>query len=230
MQLHDRKLWSAALIASLPVLPAYTVIGLGFGILLRTRGYGALWAAAMSGLIYAGSMQFVVVDLMSGGASLLTAALTTLMVNARHLFYGISMVDRYQVAGREKPYLIFALTDETYSLVISGAPEGVSERGYYLLVSAFDQIYWIAGSLLGSLAGSILRINTEGIDFAMTALFITVFVDQWRGTKQHLSAVIGVLISTACLLLFGASGFLIPAMLIITALLTLLRGKLEVSK
>lgn len=204
---------------SLPVLAGYIVLGMGFGILLSTKGYGVLWALAMSALIYAGSMQYLAIDLLAGGASLLSAALTTLLVNARHLFYGISMVDRYKGAGRKKPYLIFALTDETYSLVCN--TEG--SHCYCFLVSLLNQIYWVAGSVLGSLLGGILPFSTEGIDFALTALFVTVFVEQWKSTKEHLPAVIGVAASVLCLLIFGADSFLIPSMVLITVALSVLK-------
>lgn len=214
----------AAFLDTIPVLTGYVFLGFGFGILLNENGYGIWWALAMSLFIYAGSMQYVAVSLISGGASLLTTALTTLMVNARHLFYGISMVDAYKGAGRKKPYLIFALTDETYSLVSQAQPpEGLSRHSYCFLVSLFDQIYWVAGSALGSLAGSLIPLNYEGIDFVLTALFVTIFVEQWLSTKNHVPAVIGVASTTICLLLFGKDIFLIPSMVLIAAILILLR-------
>ena len=208
-----------ALKDTIPVFSGYIVLGMGFGILLAAKGYGIWWALAMSLFIYAGSMQYLAIDLLSGGASLLSAALTTLLVNARHLFYGISMVDRYKGAGKKKPYLIFALTDETYSLVCN--TEG-SHR-YCFLVSLFNQIWWVTGSVLGSLVGEVLPFSTEGIDFALTALFVTVFVEQWKSTKDHLPALVGVAASVLCLFIFGADGFLIPAMLLITAALSVLK-------
>jgi len=214
---HDMK---KALKDTIPVLSGYMVLGMGFGILMQTKGYGVLWTLAMSALVYAGSMQYLAVDLLCGGATLLSAALTTLFVNARHLFYGISMVDRYKGAGKKKPYMIFALTDETYSLVCN--TEG-SHR-YCFLVSLFNQIWWVSGSLLGAVVGGFLPVAlTEGIDFALTALFVTVFVEQWKSTKDHIPAIVGVLASVACLLIFGADRFLIPAMLLITAALSVLK-------
>jgi len=217
-----------AFLKTLPVMAGYMVLGFGFGIIAETNGYGVFFVLAMSGLIFAGSMQYVLIGLLTSGASLLTTALTTLMVNARHLFYGISMIEPYRGAGRKKPYLIFALTDETYSLVCGGSsPDGSDFHRYSLLVSLFDQAWWVLGSVLGALAGKLLSFNTAGVDFAMTALFLTVFVEQWLGTKQHLPAIIGVLASLACLLLFGADGFLIPAMLIIAAALLLGRKQIE---
>ena len=214
----------AAFLDTVPVLTGYVFLGFGFGILLHQNGYGVLWALAMSLFIYAGSMQYVTVSLLSGGAGLLTAALTTFVVNARHLFYGISMVDAYKDAGKTKPYLIFALTDETYSLVSRNqVPAGMRRHTYCFLVSLFDQIYWVAGSVLGSLAGSLLPINYDGIDFVLTALFVTIFVEQWLSTKNHIPAVIGVLSTAACLLLFGTEVFLIPSMVVIAVLLTITR-------
>lgn len=216
---------------SLPVMAGYVVLGTGFGILLETKGYGVWWALAMSAFIYAGSMQYVAIDLLAGGASLISAAVMTLMVNARHLFYGISMVDRYKETGKKKPYLIFALTDETYSLVCSGdVPEGVSQKKYFFWVSLFNQCYWVAGSLLGALLGSFLNFNTAGIDFSMTALFLVVFIEQWKSTTNHLSALAGVGISIICLFIFGADQFLIPSMILITGFLALFRRKLETQK
>ncbi len=210
-----------AFLDTVPVMTGYLFLGFGFGILLHRNGYGALWSLAMSLFIYAGSMQYMAVSLLSGGAGLLTAALTTLVVNARHLFYGISMVDAYKGAGKKKPYLIFALTDETYSLVSRNPfPDGISRHGYCFLVSLFDQVYWIAGSVLGNLAGSLLPINLEGIEFVLTALFVTIFVEQWLSTEHHFPALVGVVSSVACLLIFGKDVFLIPAMVIIAAVLT----------
>lgn len=207
----------------MPVLTGYLVLGFGFGIIIKVNGYSLLHAFLMSLLIYAGSMQYVAIGLFTGGASLVTVALTTLMVNARHLFYGISMIDRYKDTGARKPYLIFALTDETYSLVCSdnqNIPEK-ERKNYYLFVSLFDHIYWITGSVLGVVVGSLVKFNSEGIDFALTALFVTVFLEQWLTTKKHTPAIIGVVVSVACLVIFGSESFLIPTMLIIALLLCL---------
>lgn len=215
-----------AFIATLPVLVGYIVLGIGFGILLNSKGYGVLWAFAMSLFIFAGSMQYLAIDLLSGGASLITAALTTLMVNARHLFYGISMIDKYKNTGRKKPYLIFSLTDETYSLNCSELPDDIDNPSlYYLIVSLFNQCYWVAGSVIGSLLGNIIPFSTEGIDFALTALFVTVFVEQWKSTKNHRPAIIGLFCSIICLVVFKADNFLIPTMILITLILTIDRKR-----
>ena len=214
-----------ALRDTIPVLSGYMVLGMGFGILMQTEGYGVLWTLAMSAFIYAGSMQYLAVDLLTGGASLISAAITTLMVNARHLFYGISMVDKYKGTGAKKPYLIFSLTDETYSLVCSEKEyrNDADRHRYYFLVSVFNQIYWVCGSVIGSLLGQVIPFSTEGIDFALTALFVSVFVEQWKSTKDHIPAIVGVVASVLCLVIFGAGDFLIPAMVLITVLLSALK-------
>ena len=221
-----------AFIASVPVMAGYIVLGAGFGIVLETKGLGLIWAVAMSVFIYAGSMQYVAIELITGGASLITTALTTLMVNARHLFYGISMVDKYKGAGKKKPYLIFALTDETYSLVCSD--ESVKDVNnkylYYFTISLLNQIYWITGTVIGSLSGRMINFSTEGIDFALTALFVTIFTEQWISEKNHGPAIAGLASSILCLVVFGKDNFLIPAMCCIVAVLGFMRkmqGKAE---
>ena len=225
------KTFKYAFVRSLPIMAGYIVLGLGFGVLLQSKGYGVGWALAMGGLIYAGSMQYVAIDLLAGGASLITAALMTLMVNARHLFYGISMLERYKDTGTAKPYLIFALTDETYSVVCSGdVPDGVERKKYYFWVSLLDQFYWVVGCVAGALLGSVLPFDTTGIDFSMTALFLVVMVEQWRSTRDHTPALVGLGVSLVCLLIFGSSNFLIPSMIGITVALTLLRGTMEKRK
>ncbi len=220
-----------AFLKSIPVMAGYIVLGTGFGILMRNAGYGVAWAAAMSIFIYAGSMQYVGVGLLTGGASVITAILTTVMVNARHLFYSISMIDKYKNAGKYKPYMICALTDETYSLLCDGkAPDGVDANLYRFLVSLFNHSYWIAGSVIGSLLGAVLPFSTAGIEFSMTALFAASFTEQWLTAKDHVPALTGLLSTLLCLLLFGKEQFLIPAMLLITLVLTLLRRKEEAAQ
>ncbi len=222
------KLLKTVFLKTLPVMAGYLVLGFGFGILLEKNGYGILWSLAMSLFIYAGSMQYVAISLLTSGATLISAALTTLMVNARHLFYGISMVEKYKDAGKKKPYLMFALTDETYSLVCSGDyPENTDPHLYCILISLFNQIYWVLGSVLGSLIGATITFDTTGIDFSMTALFVTVFVEQWLSTKNHLPALIGVIASVVCLMIFGREQFLIPSMIVISVVLSLSKTFLE---
>lgn len=218
-----KKTIKNAFISTIPVLTGYLVLGFGFGIILKSSGYGILLALIMSLFIYAGSMQYVAVGLLTSGASWIVAAFTTLMVNARHLFYGISMLDRYKDTGKRKPYLIFALTDETYSLLCNENQkiEEEQKKNYYFFVSLFNHVYWVLGSVIGALIGTIVNFNTEGIDFALTALFITIFVEQWLSSKKHFPAIIGVCVSVICLIVFGSEKFLIPTMIIILLLLSL---------
>ena len=208
---------------TLPVMAGYVVLGIGFGILLSTKGYNALWALAMCIVIYSGTMQFVAIDMFSGGVSLSAAGLTALMVSARHLFYGISMVERYRnIHGLRKAYVIYALTDETYSLVCEA-----DDADYCFLVSLLNHSYWITGCVIGALLGQVLKFDARGIDFALTALFVSICVDQWLNSERHIPALTGFVASVLCLVIFGADNFLIPSMIIITLMLFVLRGKIE---
>jgi len=220
-----------AFISSIPVMAGYLALGTGFGIILKTKGYGVIWAVLMSLFMYSGTLQYVAVNLLASGASLITTAITTLMVNARHLFYGISMIDKYKGTGKKKAYLMFALTDETYSLVCSdeNTKDVEDKHKYYFFLSMFNQSYWIIGSFIGSMVGSLITFSTKGIDFVLTALFVTILVDQWINTKDHRPVIIGVASSVLCLLIFGSDNFLIPTMICITAALMFMKGKEHVS-
>ena len=214
----------AAFPLTLPVMAGYLVLGMGFGILLQSKGYHFGWAILMSLTIYAGSMQYVAVDLLSGGATLIATALMTLMVNARHLFYGISMLDKYRTLGRKRWMMIFELTDETYSIVCSHEPpEGVDRGRFFLAISMLDQSYWVVGCTIGAILGAVVPIDFTGVDFAMTALFLVIVTEQWLTNKNHLPALVGIGASVICLVLFGADNFIIPAMIAITLALSLLR-------
>ena len=226
-----KQIVKQAFLKSLPVLAGYIVLGIGFGILLRNAGYGVLWAFAMSTFIYAGSMQYVGVSLLAGGASVITTILTTIMVNARHLFYSISMIGKYKNAGKFKPYLIFALTDETYSLLCDGKDDDNPDViRYRFLVSLFNHCYWVVGSVLGSLLGAVIPFSTAGIEFSMTALFIASFTEQWLSLHDHLPAITGLISTIVCLVVFGRDRFLIPAMILITLVLTFLRHRKGVKR
>lgn len=222
-----KKEIAAALRTSFPIIVTFVVLGIGYGLLLEKHGFGPLWALASSIIIFSGTVQFVSVALMSTG-SVLMAGLTALMVSARHIFFSISMIGRYQREGKRKWYLYYALCDETYAM-LSGddVPEGVNIGGYRLLVTAFDQTAWVAGSVLGGWIGTLLTFDSTGIDFAMTALFVTVFLQQWIDTKSHIPAVTGVLATLGCRLVFGPDLFLIPAMVIIILTMTVMRKKIE---
>ncbi len=209
---------------TIPVFTGYLFLGMGFGILLAEKGYGILWAFFMALFIFAGSGQYLAVSLLATQASLLSTAVATLLVNARHLFYGISLVDTYKDAGRKKAYMIFGLTDETYSLVTQNQPpKGVSRHLYCFLVTFLDHIYWICGCVLGNIVGTSLPISFEGIEFVLTALFVTMFVEQWLDNKEHRPAIIGVMSTALCLTIFGREIFLIPSMALIAGLLIVSR-------
>ena len=216
------KTFARALRATLPVMAGYLVLGTGFGLILKSKGFTALHALLMSTFIYAGSMQFAALDLMGSLAALPTIALTTLMVNLRHLFYSISMIDSYKHAGAVKPYLIFGLTDETYSLAVADSGESTA---YYTFITLLDHMYWIGGSMLCVLMGSLIKVDTRGLDFALTALFVSIFVDKLRDSASPLPGVTGVGTSLVCLLLLGPDRFLIPTMALITLVLVLLDRK-----
>ena len=217
-----------ALYKSFPVMAGYIILGVGFGILLNNAGYGFVWALAMSVLIYAGSMQYVGISLLTGGASIIATIITTIMVNARHLFYSISMIDKYKETGKYKPYLIFALTDETYSLLCDDeGPSADSVNQYRFFVSLFNQSYWVFGSVIGNLLGMVIPFSTKGIEFSMTALFVASFTEQWLTVRDHVPALTGLLCTALCLVIFGSEKFLIPSMLLITLILTAIRRREE---
>ena len=214
------RTFKAAFKASLPIMAGYLVLGAGFGILLQSKGFAWWWAPIMSLTIYAGSMQYVAVDLLAGGVSFVTTAIMTVMVNIRHLFYGVSMLGRYKGMGKAKPYLIFSLTDETFSLVCSPwLPDDIDRKKYFLTLSALNHSYWIIGSTLGALIGTALPFDTTGVDFSMTALFVIIFVEQWEKADNHIPAITGVVVTSICLLIFGSDNFLIPSMIAIAVLL-----------
>ena len=220
----NKKALKIAFRDTIPVLTGYLFLGAGFGILLSEKGYGFGWAFFMALFMFAGSGQYLAVDLLANHASLISTAIATLLVNARHIFYGISLVDTYADAGKKKPYMIFGLTDETYSLVTQNQPpEGISRHTYCFLVTLLDHIYWICGCVLGNILGSTLPISFEGVEFVLTALFVTMFVEQWISNTNHRPAVIGVMSTALCLLIFGKDLFLIPAMVAIALLLTISR-------
>ena len=209
---------------TIPVLTGYLFLGAGFGILLVESGYSVLWAAVMALLIFAGSGQYLLVGLLASGASLASAAVATLLVNARHLFYGISLVDAYKTAGKRRFYMIFGLTDETYSLVTQAKiPEGISREDYCFWVTLLNHCYWVAGCVLGAVVGTVVPINFAGVSFVLTALFVTIFVEQWLSIKHHGPACIGVCATAVCLWIFGKDLFLIPSMVLIALLLVLLQ-------
>lgn len=213
-----------AFIRTLPVLCGYLFLGIAFGLLLQEGGYDFRWALLISASVYAGSMQFVMLSFLGSGVSLLSVALMTLSVNCRHIFYGLSMLSSYNGMGRAFPYMVFSLTDETYSLLISpeAIPPELDEKRTKLYISVLDQFYWVLGSVLGAALGQIIPFDMTGIDFAMTALFVVIFVEQWRSAKTHLPALVGGGCALISLLLLGADAFLMPALCASCALLLVL--------
>lgn len=222
-----KKYISYAFYKTIPVLLGYLFLGLAFGLLLQEAGYSFWWALLSSTIIYAGSIQFVLVSFLGGGTSLPVVAVMTLLINSRHAFYGLSFVEKFRQM-KTYPYMVFSLTDETYSLLCSTTvPEGMDEKKVFFLISLFNQCYWITGSVLGGALGEILPFDMTGIDFAMTALFVTIFIDQWRSAKSHLPALIGLCSGVICLLIFGGSNFILPSLLITVTLLMALQNPIE---
>ncbi len=212
---------------TLPVMAGFLSLGTAFGILLQDAGYGLPWALLMSVFIYAGSAQFLCVELLAAGASLSQVAILTFLLNFRHIFYGLTMITRYRGVKR-KWYLIFGLADETYAFLSADKiSEGVEKDDYYLAVTALHQTYWVIGTIIGSLAGVLIPFDMAGIDFAMTALFAVLVVEQWKAHSTHFPVVLGFFITSMALLLFGADHFLILALVTICAVLLLCRKRLE---
>ena len=228
----DRKALAAAFPVTLPVLMGYLAIGIAFGLMLQEIGYNFIWAFFMSLTIYAGSGQYLGVTLLSTAAGLGTVAVMTLLINFRHLVYGLSMLEKFRGMGWRKLYMIFSLTDETYALLSSAqAPVGVNPKNFYFAIAVLDQSYWILGSVIGAVAGAVIPFSTEGVDFAMTALFVVIAVDQWKAYKKHLPALIGGAVTVVFLIilgsLFGQDQMLLISLGVIVLLLLILRERLE---
>ena len=222
-----KKTFQFAFLKTLPVMLGYLFLGLAFGLLLQEVGYSFWWALLISTIVYAGSIQFVLVSFLTAGTSLPVVAVMTLLINSRHAFYGLTFIEKFK-AMKSRPYMIFSLTDETYSLLCSlKVPEGIDEKKVMFLISLLDQVYWIIGSVMGAALGQILPFDMTGIDFAMTALFVTIFVDQWREAKSHLPAVIGLISSVICLQIFGGNNFILPSLIITVTILMALQKRLE---
>lgn len=224
----NRKAMAAAFPTTVPVLMGYLAIGMAFGLMLNAAGYNVIWAFFMSLTIYAGSGQYLGVTLLATGAALLEVAMLTLILNFRHLVYGLSMLEKFRgIKGFRKFYLIFSLTDETYALLSSAqVPIGVRPTDFYLSVAVLNHFYWIAGTVIGGVAGALLQFNTEGIDFAMTALFVVIAVDQWKTYKSHLPALLGLGATVVSLLLLGPDRMLPPALAVIVLALLAMRVRL----
>ncbi len=224
----SRKALAAAFPATIPVLMGYLAIGIAFGIMLEAAGYNFLWAGYMSLSIFAGSAQYMGVDLLATAATLSTVALMTFVINFRHLVYGLSMLEKFRGMGLRKLYMVFSLTDETYALLASAkVPLGVDPHQYYFATALLNHSYWLSGSLIGSVLGQILPVSTQGVDFAMTALFLVIAVEQWKSATTHMPALLGLGITLLFLTLMGPSSMLIPALCVIVLAMVLLRPLLS---
>lgn len=218
---------TAAFKNSLPILFAYIFLGMAFGLLLHQAGFNWPWALLTSVLVYAGSLQFVLVSLLAGGAPLVQVAVMSFLINSRHMFYGLSFIEKFNGMGKVKPYMVHSLTDETYS-VLTGVKIGdeEDEGSVFFLTSLFNHSYWVMGSVLGALVGSSLPVELPGIEFSMTALFTVIFTEQWLTMKNHLPALTGLVSSIVCLLLLGPDHFILPSLAATVAVLMLLKTKL----
>lgn len=222
------KALKAALPHTIPVFIGFIFLGIAYGILMNSKGYGVGWTILMSSMAFAGSMQYVAITALTSAFDPLNVFVLTLMVNARHIFYGISMLDKYKDTGKLKPYLIFGLCDETFSIVCSAEPpEGVNRNWFMFFITLLDHGYWVLGSALGGLIGTMVSFNTKGLDFVLTALFVVIFVGQWKNNGNRKSAMAGILSSIICLAIFGKSNFIIPSMIAIILVLTVLKKFIE---
>jgi len=218
----------AAFPHTIPVLTGFLFLGFSYGVYMKVSGFRFYYPLLTSIVIYGGSLEFVTVSLLLSTFAPVQTFLMALMIQFRHLFYGIAMLDKYQNIGKKKLYMIFALCDETFSVNCSVVPPEHVDRGwFYFFVTLLDQLYWVTGSTLGGIVGSVIPFPTEGLDFVMTAMFVVIFLEQWLKEKRHYSALIGMLCSVACLLLFGADSFLIPTMVCILCFLTVFRKPIE---
>lgn len=223
-----RRALRAAFPHTVPILTGFLFLGMTYGVYMSSLGFGWIYPTLMALTIFAGSMEFVTANMLLGAFNPLQAFAMTLMVNARHLFYGLAMLDRFRGLGWKKLYLIFGMCDETFSVTCSvRAPEGVDEGWFMTFVTLLDQLYWVLGAALGGLCGSLLTLNTEGLDFVMTAMFVVIFLENWLKEENHTSSLLGLALPLVCLVLFGAQSFILPSMAAILLALTALRGRLE---
>ena len=214
----------AAFPRTIPIFAGFWFLGITYGVYMKVSGFSFWYPLLMSLTIFGGSLEFVAVSLLLGTFAPVQTLLVTLMIQARHLFYGIAMLDKFKGTGWKKVYLIFGMCDESFSINCSAdIPEGVDRGWFMFFVTLFNHLYWVTGATLGGVLGSLVTFNTEGLDFAMTAMFVVIFLDQWRKECRHAASLIGLGAALGCLLVFGAEGFLLPAMACILALLTLLR-------
>lgn len=226
-----RKALKAAFPSTIPILTGFLFLGMTYGIYMHVLGFPFVYPMLMALCIFAGSMEFITADLLIGIFNPVAALMMALMINARHLFYGISMLDKYKGMGLKKIYLIFGLCDESFSINYTAKiPEGIDKGWYMFFVTILNQSYWVCGATLGGLLGNLITFNTEGLDFVMTALFVVIFLEQWMKDKSHISGMLGIILSIVCLLIFGQNNFIIPTMISLVLALTILRKPLEANE
>ncbi|HHW48681.1 MAG TPA: branched-chain amino acid ABC transporter permease [Clostridiaceae bacterium] len=224
MSRESIKAFKYAFIQSVPVLFGYVFLGAAFGILLQKAGYNYIWAMFASLTVYAGSLQFVLVSFLSLGTALTTVALMSLFINSRHIFYGLSFIERFKETGKAYPYMVFSLTDETYSVLCSlKVPDGINKNTVMFLIALLNHVYWVAGSVLGALIGQMIPFDATGIDFSMTSLFVVIFLEQWKSSRNHTPALIGFASGIFFLVIFGPDNFLLPSLVATVVLLTVCR-------
>lgn len=231
MQNKTKKLKKAFMFAfphTIPILAGFWFLGMTYGIYMNVSGFSFIYPMLMSLTIFAGSIEFITVNMLLGAFNPIQCLAMTLMINARHLFYGLSMLDKYQNTGLKKLYLIFGMCDESFSInYTANIPEDVDKGWFMFFVTLLNHFYWVFGATLGGICGSLIQFNTDGLDFVMTAMFVVIFMEQWLKEKNHCSSLLGLGISLICLVAFGADNFIIPSMFGILAILTLLRKPLE---
>lgn len=218
----------AAFPHTIPILAGFLFLGMTYGVFMVQSGFPIWYPMLTSLVVFGGSLEFVIVNLLLGAFNPLQAFLMALMIQARHLFYGVSLLDKYRNFGFKKLYMIFGLCDETFSVNCSTeAPEGIDAGWFHFFITLLDQFYWFLGCTLGALFGMLIRFNTQGLDFSMTALFVVIFINQWKKDTRHISALLGLGLSVLCLILFGADQFLLPAMAAILSSLAIFQKRIE---
>lgn len=225
---HIAKAFRAAFPYTIPIFAGFWFLGLTYGVYMNVSGFSFWYPMLMSATIFGGSLEFVAVNLLLGAFNPLQAFTLALMIQARHLFYGISMLDKFKHTGWKKYYLIFGMCDESFSINYTARiPEDVDKGWFMFWVTALNQFYWFSGSTIGGILGSLITFNTQGLEFVMTAMFVVIFLEQWLKEKKHWTALIGLVASILCLVLFGADDFMVPTMVLILGILTLLRKPIE---
>ncbi len=221
------KAFKAALPYTLPIFAGFWFLALAYGILMNVNGFSFVYPMFMSMLIFGGSLEFIAVTMLMSAFSPISALIVTLLVQARHLFYGITMLDRFKGMGWKKPYLIFGMCDESFSINYSAyIPSDVDKGWFMFFVTLLNQLYWVSGAVVGGIVGSFLKFNTEGLDFVMTAMFVAIFIEQWTKEKKKYTGLIGIVSTALCLIIFGADAFMVPAMVFILAILTVFQKPL----